>query len=106
MLGVAIKDRRWVKDLADGVVIVYERSSTHPMEYAITLRVRTEGRWHTMCLFDNAHAVEEHHEHRYVGDVKQPPRIAKGPANVAMDRAMHTLITSWEEIVRAWEQTR
>lgn len=101
-----IKDRSWTQGLVDGVVLVYERSSVHPLEYAITLRTWRDGCWHTIHLFDNAHAVEEHHEHRYVGGVKQPPRITEGPTNPAMAHAMSILISSWPEIVRAWEQTR
>jgi hypothetical protein len=100
---VPIKDRLDVRELADDVQIVYERSSAHPIAYAITLRVRRAGSWRTVHLYDNAHGVEEHHEHRYVGDVKQPPRIRRGPVNAAMAAAMQSLEAQWPELVRTWE---
>ena len=94
-----------MREPADDVQIVYERSSAHPIGYAITLRVRRRGGWRTVHLFDNAHGVEEHHEHRYVGDVKQPPCITRGPVNAAMAAAMQKLETQWPELVRTWETT-
>jgi hypothetical protein len=82
------------------------RSSTHPVEYVIVLLVRREGRWHTVRTFDNAHAPEEHHEHRYVGADKQPPTVTYGPVNEAMHGAILTLERSWPDIVGSWESTR
>jgi hypothetical protein len=82
------------------------RSSTHPVEYAIVLLVRHEGRWQTVRTFDNAHAPEEHHEHRYVGAEKQPPIVTYGPVNDAMHEALLTLRRSWPAIVRSWEGTK
>lgn len=43
--------------------MVVERSSTHPVEYAITLIVQRDGAWHAVRVFDNAHDPDEHHEH-------------------------------------------
>jgi hypothetical protein len=42
-----------------------------------------EGEWQTVRTFDNAHAPEEHDEHRYVGSEKQAPVITHGPVNDA-----------------------
>jgi hypothetical protein len=103
---VPIKDRETVRRLADCVMAVYARSSAHPVEYAITLRVHRDGAWRTIHLFDNAHAVDEHHEHRYVGDCKQPSRIIGGTTNAVMAAAMRKLRASWREILKTWEQTR
>jgi len=64
---VSPKDRSREERLADDVRISITRSSTHPVEYAVVLVVRRQGRWHTVRVFDNAHDPEEHHEHRYAG---------------------------------------
>lgn len=70
------------------------------------LLVERNGAWHTVRIFDNAHAPEEHHEHRYLGSDKQPPIISHGPPNQAMHTAEIKLLTSWSDIVRSWESTR
>ena len=100
-----IKDRENSQELATGVWLFYERSSAHPVEYAITLRIRRDGRWQTIHLFDNSHAVDEHHEHHYVGDCKQAPIVSRGSTNLAMAAAMTKLRTRWSDILRAWEKT-
>jgi hypothetical protein len=100
------KDRTRRRELARDVQIVVERSSTHPVEYAIVLLVERDGAWHTVRTFDNAHAPDEHHEHRYVGSDKQPPIVSHGPPNGAMHAAEIKLLTSWSDIVRSWESTR
>jgi hypothetical protein len=58
------------------VRIVVERSSVRPVEYAIVLLAERGGVWHAVRTFDNAHASDEHHEHRYVGSEKQLAPIA------------------------------
>jgi hypothetical protein len=100
---VPIKDRETIWELADEVFVFYRRSSSHPVEYAITLQLARDGVWHTICLFDNSHGVEEHHEHRYVGSCKQPPAITTGDVNVAMAAALNKLFTHWSQIRDAWE---
>jgi hypothetical protein len=98
---------RWRRDrLADGILMLTTRSSTHPVEYAIVLLAFRDGRWHTVRTFDNSHAVEEHHEHRYRGDEKRPPIVTCGPVNVAMHAAETKLRRHWEAIVRSWEKNR
>lgn len=98
------RERFW--DLADGVRAFYQRTSAHPVEYAITLRILRGGRWRTIHLFDNAHGVDEHHEHSYVGSCKQAPVVCDCDANAAMAAALETLFTMWPQILDAWEQTR
>jgi hypothetical protein len=88
------------------VLVVVERSSTHPVEYAIVLLVERDGDWHTVRTFDNAHAPEEHHEHRYVGPERQAPTVTNGPVNDAMHAAEVKLLGGWRDIVRSWENTQ
>jgi hypothetical protein len=97
------KDRTRRRELARDVQIIVERSSAHPVEYAIVLLVERDGTWHTVRTFDNTHATDEHHEHRYVGSDKQPPIVSYGPPNDAMHAK---LLTSWSDIVRSWESRR
>jgi hypothetical protein len=100
---VSTKDRERFWRLAPSVRVYYQRSSAYPIEYAITLRVLRGGAWQTIHLFDNAHGVAEHHEHRYVGSCKQPPKVVEGDTNTVMAAAMHKLFTNWQEILEAWE---
>ncbi len=100
------KDRYREIVVADGIKIVVERSSGHPVEYAIMLLAYRDGAWRNVCTFDNAHDPEEHHEHGYIGDDKEPPDVTYGPVNEAMDRALLKLRESWADIVGIWEITR
>ena len=70
------------------------------------LLVERDGVWHTVRTFDNAHAPDEHHEHRYVGSEKQPPIVTRGPLNDVMRAAEIKLLEGWRDIVRSWESTR
>ncbi|MGB2712040.1 MAG: hypothetical protein WBC33_11035 [Conexibacter sp.] len=70
------------------------------------MQVFRAGEWHTIYLFDNSRAVEEHHEHRYVGSCKQPPAVVTGNVNIAMATALNKLFTHWPEILDAWERGR
>jgi hypothetical protein len=63
MIGAVTKDRTRRRELARDARIIVERSSAHPVEYAIVLLVERDGTWHTVRTFDNAHATDEHHEH-------------------------------------------
>jgi hypothetical protein len=91
--------------IAPGVMMVLERSSTHPVEYAIVLLVRRNGIWHTVRTFDNAHNPQEHHEHRYLGSEKQAPIVTYGAVNDAMYAAEAKIREGWSDIVRSWENT-
>jgi hypothetical protein len=85
---------------------VIERTSAHPVEYAIVLLVLRDDRWHTVCTFDNAHDPSEHHEHCYIGSEKQPPAVTHGSVNEAMRAAELKLLGGWRDIVYEWERTR
>jgi hypothetical protein len=98
------KDRIRRIRLAEDVVLQHERSSAHPIVYAFILIVERDGKSHTVRTCDNAHGTEEHHEHAYIGDQKQPPTITRGPVNDAMHAAEVKLIDGWSDIVMAWER--
>jgi hypothetical protein len=92
-------------DLERGVRIRYRRSeSPPPLQYAITLEVLVETRWTTVRLWDNADAVDEHHEHEYSRSRgKQPPVILPvASVNAAMAGAIEKAGTQWPAIVRRW----
>jgi hypothetical protein len=89
--------------LAADVQLVVERSSEHPVEYAIVLLALRDRRWGTVRTFDNAHDRSEHHEHAYVGLEKQSPTVTHGPVNDAMYAAELKLLRDWRDIVHAWE---
>jgi hypothetical protein len=89
--------------LAFDVQLVVERSSEHPIEYAIVLLALRDGRWRTVRTFDNAHDPSEHHEHAYIGLEKQSPTVTCGPVNDAMHAAELKLLREWRDIVHGWE---
>jgi hypothetical protein len=70
------------------------------------LLVRRDVVWHTVRTFDNAHAPEEHHEHRYIGSEKQAPIVTHGPVNDAMHAVETKIRGDLSDIVRSWEHTR
>lgn len=96
-----LRDRARRRFLASDVQLVVERSSEHPIEYAIVLLVLRDGRCRTARTFDNAHDPSEHHEHRYVGLEKQPPTVTYGSVNDAMCAAELKLLRDWRDIVQA-----
>lgn len=100
------KDRTRRRFLASDVQLVVERSSEHPVEYAIVLLALRDGRWRTVRTFDNAHDPSEHHEHVYVGLEKQPPTVTHGPVNDAMYAAELKLLREWRDIVQVWEHLK
>jgi hypothetical protein len=100
------KDRIRRYRLAPDVRVVIQRSSAHPVEYAIMLLVERDGEWHTVRTFDNAHDPTEHHEHRYIGSEKQEPIITHGSVNDTMHAAEVKIRGGWSDIVRSWENTR
>jgi hypothetical protein len=63
-------DREWIVLLERGDARILVRHGGRLMvRYAAMLQIFREGRWQTIRLIDNAH--NEHHMHRYAGDVKQ-----------------------------------
>src|SRR5665213_4151008 len=52
-------------DLDPAVRIRYSRTERPPISYAIVLETQVDGHWIAIRLWDNAHSVDEHHEHEY-----------------------------------------
>jgi hypothetical protein len=101
-----MKDRQRELLLDDGKSrIVIRRSSSHPVEYAIVLVHEYDGADRTVRSYDNAHAVDEHHEHRYIRTEKQPPTITDGTVNDAMASALRRLRQHWRAYVDEWKGT-
>ena len=100
------KDRTRRRFLAPDVQLVIERSSEHPVEYAIVLLVLRDSRWRTVRTFDNAHDPSEHHEHAYIGPEKQSPIVTYGPVTDAMYAAELKLLLEWRDIVHDWEHVQ
>lgn len=102
---MAESDREVFIDLELDVRIRYSRSeSPPPLRYAITLEVAVEGHWTTIRLWDNADAVDEHHEHEYTrAQGKRPPTILPfASVNTAMAAAITRAGAEWPAIVRRW----
>src|ERR1035441_2398730 len=51
-------------------------------------------------------AIEEHHEHRYVGAEKQAPIVTRGSINDAIHAVEIKLRGGWFDSVCSWENTR
>ncbi|NLT05422.1 MAG: hypothetical protein GXY03_03835 [Solirubrobacterales bacterium] len=100
-----MKDRAWIVELDQDSYILFSRSSTHPIIYAITLVTTRRGRAHAVRTYDNAHRADEHHVHRYIGQRKQPPTMTHGPVNEAMARADRDIRGNWRSYIRQWEET-
>lgn len=101
----AEKDRTITLALAPGrAEIVYRRSSSHPVVYAIMLRVRTGDEMLTVASIDNSHdrsGVDTHHLHRYIRNRKQPPEplpFSVADTNDAMHKAIEWLADNWEDL--------
>lgn len=94
-------------ELATDARIRYCRSEHHerPIRYAITLESLLDGEWSTVCLWDNADAPSEHHEHRYNrASGKLAPRLLPHrSSNKAMNNAIDTATLDWRRIVARWE---
>jgi hypothetical protein len=100
-----VKDRSWYRTLDDRTRILVTRSSALPIIYAITLVTVHDEAERAVRTYDNAHAVDEHHVHRYIGDQKQPPAVTTGDVNKAMAEAMGDLLTNWRRYVEEWKDT-
>jgi hypothetical protein len=101
------KDRGVILPLVFGQAeILYLRSSTHPVKYAIVLRINRDGEWKTAVVVDNSHEgrpdVDANHMHRYLDDQKQPPEPLPFPAvdaNEAMFKAIDWMTDNWEDFL-------
>lgn len=100
------KDRESVHPIVgtDDAQIVYRRSSTQPVEYAILLQIRGAKGWDTRAAADNSHAdrhVDEHHYHRYLEGQKQPAEplpFSIADTNDAMAKVIGWLAENWTEL--------
>jgi hypothetical protein len=101
------KDRESVHPIpgTEDAQIVYRRSSTRPVEYAILLQVRTPNGWETRIVADNSHAdrhVDEHRCHRYLDGEKQlaePLPFKVSDTNDAMGRIIEWFGENWSELI-------
>lgn len=77
------------------------------MSYAIVLESLEDSEWTTVCLWDNADVVDEHHEHEYTrAGGKQAPAILEfSSSNEAMAAAIRKAKTEAPEIVRQWRES-
>lgn len=88
--------------------IRYRRSEPPPpVFYVITLESLEDGEWTTVRLWDNADAVDEHHEHEYTRACgKQVPTVLDfGSPNEAMAAAIKKAKAEAPEIVRQWRES-
>lgn len=98
-------DREVFIDIEPGVRIRYCRTEAPPpVTYAVMLELFEMGSWTTIRLWDNADAVDEHHEHEYTpAEGKQPPtRLLFESVNIAMAKAIEKAKTEWPAIMRQW----
>lgn len=103
------KDREIIYAVADGVRIVYKRSSAYPIEYAILLQIHNGDGWETQISCDNAHegerrdgSVDDHHFHRYADGRKRSPQslpFTVEDTNDAMHKAIRWFADNWEELI-------
>lgn len=95
-------------DVEPNVRIRYLRSEPPPpASYAITLESFEDGEWTTVRLWDNADAIDEHHEHEHRRSRgKQPPALLDfDSVNEAMAAAIRKAKAEASEIVRQWKES-
>lgn len=95
-------------DLDLAVRIRYCRSEhAQPIEYAVTLEILVDGKWTTIALWDNADAVDEHHEHRYTRreGKQEAAKLGFATTNEAMASAISKAATCWEALRQAWNES-
>jgi hypothetical protein len=101
-------EREVFVDVEPGIRIRYRRSEPPPpVSYAITLESLEGDEWTTLRLWDNADAIDEHHEHEHrQRDGKQPPVILDFDSpNEAMAAAISKAKTEAPGIVRQWRES-
>ena len=97
------REREIFIDMEPGIRIRYRRSEPPPpVSYAITLESLEDGEWLTVRLWDNADAVDEHHEHEYTrASGKQAPAVLDfSSPNEAMAAAIRKAKTEALGIMR------
>jgi hypothetical protein len=75
-----------------------------PIRYAIVLETRVEEDGIAIHLWDNAHDVDEHHEHEYTRrEGKRDPVVhVFSSTNQAMAAAMTRAAKDWQTILDNW----
>ena len=95
-------------DVEPGIRIRFRRSEAPPpVSYAITLESLEDGEWTTVCLWDNADALDEHHEHehtRAAGKLAATVLDFDSP-NEAMAAAIRKAKLEAPKIVRQWRES-
>jgi len=102
---VAPTEREIFIDVDPDVRIRYRRSEPPPpVSYAITLEIAESGKWTAVRLWDNADAVDEHHEHEYTraGGKQAPAVLDSASPNEAMAAAIKKAKGDAPEIMRQW----
>ena len=95
-------------DVKPDIRIRYRRSETPPpASYAIVLESLEGGEWTAVRLWDNADAVDEHHEHEYTraGGKQAPAVLDFSSPNEAMAAAIKRAKADAPEIVREWRES-
>lgn len=95
-------------DVERDIRIRYRRSEPPPpVSYAIVLEILEDGEWTTVRLWDNADAVDEHHEHEYAraGGKQAPVVLDFSSPNEAMAAAIRKAKVEAPEIVRQWRES-
>lgn len=71
------------------------------------LETLIDSEWTTIALWDNADALDEHHEHRYTrSQGKQEPAMLEfATTNQAMAAAVRKAATDWQIILTDWNES-
>jgi len=95
-------------DVKPSIRIRFRRSEPPPpISYAITLESLEDGEWRTVRLWDNADAVDEHHEHEHTktGGKQTAAILDFDSPNQAMAAAIRKAKGEAPEIVRQWRES-
>ncbi len=95
-------------DVEPDIRIRYRRSEAPPpVSYAIVLESLEGGEWTTVRLWDNADAVDEHHEHEHTrsGGKQTPAVLDFSSPNEAMAAAIKRAKADAPGIVRQWRES-
>ncbi|HEX3391343.1 MAG TPA: hypothetical protein VHS55_02155 [Solirubrobacteraceae bacterium] len=70
----------------------------------IVLETRVDGGWAAIRLWDNAHSVDEHHEHEYTSSQgkRDPMLLSFNSVNQAMAAAITRAAEDWPTILESW----
>jgi hypothetical protein len=91
-------------DLDPYTRIRYGRTERPPIRYAIVLEAAIDERWTAIRLWDNAHDIDEHHEHEYTRSMGKLDPIVHtfSSVNQAMAAAMTRAAEEHSTILHRW----